>query len=85
MIGKIEALVSHVLTANPEVFTFSDIADGFIDVLDFQTTGVVAFAEGKPFTKLTTGRHDIGGRETQVNGDKLRECQEAIQGVVDQL
>ncbi|MCH9035676.1 MAG: ParA family protein, partial [Planctomycetes bacterium] len=85
VMGKIEAFVSDVLTTNPEVFTFSDIADGFVDVRDFQTTGVVAFAEGKPFTKLKTGKHDIGGRETQVNGVKLRECQEAIQDVVNRL
>jgi len=85
VISKIEELVSHVLSTNPEVFTFTDINDGFVDVRDFQTTGVVAFAEGKPFTKLTSGNHNIGGRITQVNADKLQECKEAIQGVVERL
>lgn len=79
---QIQTFVASVMATNPEIFTFTDIDDGFVDVRDFQTTGVVAFAKGVPFSKLTTGKHDIGGRDTQVNPDYLVNCREAIDDVV---
>lgn len=82
VMGKIRTFVEEILDTNPEVFTFNTITDGFVDVRDFQTTGVVAFAEGKPFTRLTTGSHAIGGHNTQVNRDHLRNCIDAMQEVV---
>jgi cellulose biosynthesis protein BcsQ len=85
VMGKIEGLIDDILTANPTVFTFSDRAAGFVEVRDFQTTGVVAFAEGKPFTKVRTGIHDIGGRETQVSRDYLDLCKEAMKSLVARL
>ena len=85
VMGQIQDFVASVLASDPDVFTFTDIDDGFVDVRDFQTTGVVAFAKGQPFTRLTTGKHDIGGRETQVNGDYLTNCRDAMQLVVDRL
>lgn len=85
VMGRIQDFVGEVLASNPEVFTFNAIADGFVQVRDFQTTGVVAFAEGKPFTRLTTGMHDIGGRQTQVNAEYLQNCEDAMQEVVDCL
>lgn len=85
VLRSIEQLVEDVLASNPDIFTFSNVADGFVDVRDFQTTGVVAFAEGRPFTRLRTGVHDIGGRETQVNRDKLNECIASVNGLVAEL
>lgn len=85
VMNEIAGVVANAMTLNPEVFTFQSLDDGFVDVRDFQTTGVVAFAEGMPFTKLRTGRHDIGGRDIQVNPDRLQECKDAVQGVVDRL
>jgi len=82
---RIQEFVEEVLVSNPEVFTFNSLTDGFVHVRDFQTTGVVAFAEGKPFTQLTTGNHDIGGRKTQVNPEYLQNCLDAMQDVVDCL
>jgi len=85
VITSIEELVIEVLNTNPEIFTFNNHEDGFVDIRDFQTTGVVAFAEGQPFTQVRTGVHNIGGRETQVNRGKLDECIEAVNGLVDSL
>lgn len=85
VMNKIEEFVGNVLAISPEVFTFSNRADGFVEVRDFQTTGVVAFAKGVPFSRLAVGRHDIGGRETQVNRDYLQSCQQAIDAVVQRL
>jgi hypothetical protein len=70
-------LIADIRKQKPGLFTFSKNADGFVDVRDFGTTGVVAFAEGKPFTKLKTGVHDIGGRETQISAEYLTHCREA--------
>ena len=85
VMGKIQEFVSEVLETNPTSFTFVSIEDGFVEVRDFQTTGVVAFAEGKPFTRLATGRHYVGSRETQVNRERLGECQDAMRDLVDKL
>ncbi len=85
VMNQIQSFVSGVLMDNPEVFTFSEVAEGFVDLRDFQTTGVVAFAEGRPFTQLKTGRHLIGGRETQVNSDRLGECRDAMEVMVSRL
>lgn len=82
---SIERLVSDVMKKNPGIFTFKKLEDGFVDVRDFQTTGVVAFAEGRPFTRVRTGVHDIGGRDTQVNAAKLKECTDAVKDLVLKL
>ncbi len=85
VMGRIEEFVGSVLKDKPMFFTFGSAHDGFVDVRDFQTTGVVAFAKGQPFTKLRSGMHDIGGRETRVNVDQLEECRTAMKGVVERL
>ncbi len=51
--------VRSLLKTNPSIFTFSKVKDGYVDIRDFQTTGVVAFAEACPFYELATGRHYI--------------------------
>ena len=85
VMNSIESLVSDVMAKHPNIFTFTKVEDGFVDIRDFQTTGVVAFAEGRPFTQVRTGVHDIGGRNTQVNRDKLQECVDAVNDLVVQL
>ncbi|RCS44719.1 ParA family protein [Bremerella cremea] len=85
VMGEIEGFVEEILLSNSEVFTFSTKSEGFVDVRDFQTTGVVAFAEGKPFSKLRTGTHNIGGRLTQVSAQYLEHCRDAINNVVRRL
>lgn len=82
---SIEDLVESVMKQHPELFTFTKVRNGFVDIRDFQTTGVVAFAEGMPFSRLKTGIHKIGQRDTQVNSDKRQECIDAIDGLVRQL
>ena len=85
VMNSIEDLVDNVLKTNPDIFTFSNMNEGFVDIRDFQTTGVVAFAEGRPFTQVSTGVHDIGGRDTQVNAAKLPECVDAVHALVAKL
>uniref|UniRef100_E6Q755 ATPase n=1 Tax=mine drainage metagenome TaxID=410659 RepID=E6Q755_9ZZZZ len=77
--------VSALLKSNPEIFTFTDIKDGYVDVRDFQTTGVVAFAKAAPFYALSSGRHYIEGQEIQVKPEYLDNCKDAINPLVARL
>lgn len=79
-----EKLIS-VLKSNPTCFSFSNVSDGIVDIRDFQTAGVVAFAEATPFSRLRSGEHTIQGQDTQVNRDKKQECEEAIMKIVAKL
>ncbi|QDU63775.1 hypothetical protein Pan216_46560 [Planctomycetes bacterium Pan216] len=82
---EIEKYIEDAMRDRPDIFTFSSIANGVEDIRDFGTTGVVAFAQGKPFTQLATGAHNISGRNTQITGENLRKCRDAMQGIVRRL
>lgn len=82
---KIEEFLTGVMNDHPEVVTFTAVADGVVDVRDFGTTGVVAFAEGKPFTELQSGNHNIGGRNTQIASENVENCLAAINDLVARL
>ena len=82
---SIENFVGGIIASKPEIFTFTNLSEGFVDIRDFQTTGVVAFAEGRPFTQLRSGDHRIEGKVTQVNRERLSECIDAISSLVDKL
>lgn len=77
--------LKKLLSARPEMFTFSKAKDGVAEIRDFQTTGVVAFARGCPFYSLNTGRLDVGGRRIQVNESMRKLCEDAIDEVVNKL
>lgn len=85
VLNSIDSDLNSILATNPQHFTFNNLSDGIVDVRDFQTTGVVAFAEATPFSKLRVGAHDIFGNNTQVNRPYLDNCIDAIKGVVTKL
>lgn len=60
-------------------------AAGFVDIRDFQTTGVVAFAKGLPFSKLMVGKQTIGGHRVQVKQAYLDNSIAAMEGLVNHL
>ncbi len=66
-------------------FTFSKIKDGIVDVRDFGTTGVVAFARGTPFAVMETGKLTISGHRVQVKPEYRTQAIEAIDGIVEKL
>jgi hypothetical protein len=74
VLSEIEADSKHLMKANPNLFTFKDIGHGTCEIRDFQTTGVVAFAKGSPFSRLSAGKQDIGGHRVQVKEDYRKEC-----------
>lgn len=78
VLAAIDADVASLLKTNPEIFTFTKIKDGFVEVRDFQTTGVVAFARGLPFSKTSAGKQSINGHRVQVKQDYLTNSIAAI-------
>ena len=69
--------IFHVVKTHPAYFAFKKPADGTVDIRDFQTTGVVAFAKGCPISRLQAGKQDIGGYRVQVKEDYRRDCAKA--------
>jgi cellulose biosynthesis protein BcsQ len=74
--------LESALQAHSQYFTFTDPDDGLVSVRDFQTTGVVAFAKGYPFSKMRHGKLKISGLRVQVKSDYLENSKQAIRDVV---
>lgn len=85
VLAAIQADIKTLQKTNPEIFSFKDIKHGFVDVRDFQTTGVVAFAKGLPFSRLQVGKQSINGHRVQVKQDYLTNSMQAIDGLVTHL
>lgn len=85
VLKSVDAEVDTLLKSNPDMFSFRRLADGLVDIRDFQTTGVVAFARGCPFYVLPTGRLNIGGHRVRVSDDYKDKCMAAIDDLVAKL
>lgn len=85
VLTSIDNDISDILVSNPEHFTFNKIDDGVVNVRDFQTTGVVAFAEATPFSRLQTGTHNIFGNSTQIQQSYLTNCINSISEIRDKI
>lgn len=85
VLSSIDNDINSILSSNPQYFTFGNLEDGVVNVRDFQTTGVVAFAEATPFTCLNTGVHNIFGTNTQVQQQYLTNCIDSITEIVSRM
>ncbi len=85
VLHAIERDVSKLLKSNPEIFDFKKLEAGFIEIRDFQTTGVVAFAKGLPFSRLPVGKQSINGHRVQVKEDYLVNAKTAMEDLVAKL
>ncbi len=85
VLQSIDSDLNLVLISNPSFFTFNNLPNGLANVRDFQTTGVVAFAEATPFSRLTTGVHNIFGTNTQIQQANLTNCINSINEIVAKL
>jgi predicted transcriptional regulator len=77
--------IRHLIQSNPAFFTFTKMKDGTVDIRDFQTTSVVAFARGCPFSKLEAGKQNIGGHRVQVKEEYRLNSLEAIDTLIKKL
>ncbi len=85
VLAAIENDIRSLLKTNPDIFSFSDIDDGFVEVRDFQTTGVVAFAKGLPFSSLQSGKQSINGHRVAVKQQYLDNSKDEIRKLVEHL
>lgn len=85
VLGSIDLDLTSIMATNPDLFTFTTLSEGVTEIRDFQTTGVVAFAEATPFSLLRIGNHDIYGNRTQIRVDYLRNCIDAIEGITTKI
>ena len=85
VLSEIEADVLKLKKSNPEIFGFSKDKDGFVEIRDFQTTGVIAFAKGLPFSKVQVGKQTINGHRVQVKKDYLDNANDAMDQLVSSL
>lgn len=85
VLRSIEEDLSSLIDSNPEIFTFDQVNKGIVEIRDFQTTGVVAFARGCPFYDQASGKLDIGGHRVQIKEDYKQNCIDAIDTLVNRL
>ena len=89
VLQSIDGDVKALMKSNPDIFSFEEIEgkikDGVVDIRDFQTTGVVAFARGCPFYALQAGRLYVGDRRVRVNEEYRMNCIGAIDALIDRL
>jgi hypothetical protein len=85
VLAQIDTDIGGLIKTHPAYFTFKKPADGTVDIRDFQTTGVVAFAKGCPISRLPAGKQDIGGHRVQVKEDYRRDCASAVNQIAAKL
>lgn len=85
VLRSIDGDIQKLIESRPDIFTFAKPKKGVVEIRDFQTTGVVAFARGCPFYSLDTGKLEVGGRRVQVNESMRSLCENAIEILVTML
>jgi len=85
VLAAIENDVTALLKSHPDIFAFKSVKDGFVEVRDFQTTGVVAFAKGLPFSKVPVGKQSINGHRVAVKEAYLINARSAMTEMVARL
>lgn len=66
VLSGIDQDLDALINQYPSYFEFKAASECIVDVRDFGTTGVVAFARGTPFSVMQTGKLTISGHRVQV-------------------
>lgn len=85
ILSGIDSDLKGLIKSYPDYFSFKRVADGVVDVRDFGTTGVVAFARGCMFSNMPTGKLGMNGHRVQVKPEYRDTALNAIDEVVDKL
>lgn len=85
VLAAIQEDIQGVLETNPDIFSFQTTAAGFVEIRDFQTTGVIAFAKGLPFSKVKAGKQSIDTHRVQIKQAYLDNSIESIRSLVAKL
>ena len=85
VLSGIDDDLAALVKSYPQHFTFSKPKNGIVEIRDFGTTGVVAFARGCPFSVMQTGKLQISGHRVQVKPEYRDQAVDAIDGIVSKL
>lgn len=85
VLKEIDADISSLLSAYPDIFSFAKLEDGIINVRDFQTTGVVSSARGCPFQMLKAGRLDVMGKRVVIKEDYRQNYIKNVEEIIQKL
>lgn len=85
VLSGIDSDLNDLIKSHSQFFTFKKPSDGIVDVRDFSTTGVVAFARGCPFSVMQTGKLAISGHRVQVKPEYRDQALAAIDAIVAKL
>ena len=84
VLQSIDRIITQVQAANPAFFTSTHVIE---EIRDFQTTGVIAFAEAKSFKRLLREPlvHTINGNSTTLNRGYIQQNQTDVDKIVVRL
>lgn len=85
VLSSIDSDTQVLQGTNPEMFTSTNIDEAVVNIRDFQTAGVVAFARGCPLYAQRPGRAEIMKRRVSVKAEYLQHCIDSLQTLVDKL
>lgn len=77
--------INALIGTHPQYFTFSNVQQGTANIRDFQTTGVVAFAKGLPFSLLRAGKQTINNHRVQVKEEYRQQVMVSVNAMVAKL
>lgn len=81
----IDSDLNELIEQYPQYFTFNSPSEGTVNVRDFGTTGVVAFARGCHFDNMPVGKLSLAGQRVQVKKEAKADMLVAIDGVIAKL
>lgn len=84
VLASIDHEINTLMAANSRYFTSTDV---IMEIRDFQTSGVAAFAEAKSFSQLKDDRRvrSLGGQKVQLDINQIQNNQRSISAVVARL
>lgn len=85
VLEAIDRDLGDLISEHPDIFTFTKILDGIVNVRDFQTIGAVSATRGCPFPLLASGRLDLLGKRVQVKEENRQHCIKNIKDIVAKL
>lgn len=85
VLQAIDSDIAALIRTHPQYFTFNSIQRGTSEIRDFQTTGVVAFAKGLPFSHLRSGKQTINNHRVQVKEEYRKQVRASMNAMVAML
>jgi cellulose biosynthesis protein BcsQ len=85
VLSGIDSDLKALIKSYSDFFTFDKTSKGIVEVRDFGTTGVVAFARGCPFSEMPIGKLTMSGHRVQVKAEYRDQALVAIDSIVAKL